>query len=139
MKISEFDLGRKKLINLLNRKKKYLQKKQRMYDLLKEPLIKEYLELAVFLSNHTDEEFDDDLLSIKAFDKLAKKTEQSSGIYMYMGEEKNTNKILLADIETMKRLKTSFDRFEFLKKNNSIFFIEKKIMRKIFLRKNLLK
>ena len=49
--------------------------------------------------------------------------------------KKNTNKILLADIETMKRLKTSFDRFEFLKKNNSIFFIESKNNEKDFFEK----
>ena len=126
MKISEFELGRKKYINLLNRKKKYLQKKQRMHELLKEPLIKEYLEIAVFLSKHTDEEFDEDLLSIKAFDKLAKKTEQSSGIYIYMGEDKITNKVLLADIETLKRFETSSDSFNVLKQNNCIIFIENK-------------
>lgn len=97
-----------------------------MYDLLKEPLIKEYLEIAVFLSQHTDEEFDEDLLCIKSFDKLAKKTEQSCGIYMYMGEEKNTNKILLADIENLKRFTTSPDSFEILKHNNRIIFIENK-------------
>ena len=126
MKTSEFELGRKKYINLLKRKKKYLQKKQRMYDLLKEPLIKEHLEIALFLSQHTDEEFDETLLCINAFDKVAKKTEHPSGIYMYIGEEKNTNKILLADIENMKRLKISFSVFERLKENNSIIFIENK-------------
>lgn len=126
MKTGEFELGRKKYINLLKRKKKYLQKKQRMYDLLKEPLIKEYLEIALFLSQHTDEEFDEALLCINAFDKVAKKTEHPSRIYMYIGEEKNTNKILLADIENMKRLKISFSMFERLKENNSIIFIENK-------------
>ena len=125
MKISELKLGRKKYINLLNRKKKYLQKKQRMYELLKEPLIKEYLEIAVFLSKHTDEEFDEDLLSIKAFDKLARKTEQSNGIYMYMGEDESINKILLADIETLKRFATSSDSFNVLKQNGRIIFIER--------------
>lgn len=64
----------KKYINLLRRKRKYLKKKNRFYELMKDPLIKEYLALSIFLSEHTDDEYDDDLLGIKAFDKLAKKT-----------------------------------------------------------------
>ena len=138
MKTSEFELGRKKYINLLKRKKKYLQKKQRLYDLLKEPLIKEYLEIALFLSEHTDEEFDENLLSINAFDKLAKKTEHSYGIYMYMGSDENTNKILLEDIENFKKFKTSSDSFEALKHNKHIIFIENKNNEQDFYEKKLL-
>lgn len=148
MKESEFDLGRKKYINLLNRKKKYLEKKQRLNDLLKEPLIKEYLETAIFLSKHTDEEFDDNLLSIKAFDKLAKKTEHPSGIYMYMGKCNRNGDytikgdyakyILLVDIETLKRIKVSPSSYETLKQNNRIIFIENKNNEKDFYEKKLL-
>lgn len=125
MNDNEIKLGRKKYINLLKRKKKYLDKKARLYDLLKEPLIKEYLDTALFLSQHTDDEFDDTLLSIKAFDKLAKKTEHTYGIYMYIGEE-SENKVLLVDIENLRKIKTSSDSFEVLKQNNRIIFVENK-------------
>ncbi len=122
MKDSEFSLGRKKYSNLLNRRKKYFEKKQRFYDLLKDPLIKEYLEIAMFLSEHSDEEFDLDLLGIKAFDKLAKKTECSSGIYMYIGN--NNNKIQLVNIETLKKIEVSIENFENLKRHNCVIYIE---------------
>lgn len=124
MNDSEFSLGRKKYKNLLNRRKKYFDKKQRLYDLLQEPLIKEYMEIALFLSEHSDEEFDFDLLGIKAFDKLAKKTEYSYGIYMYMG--KSNNKIQLVNIETLKRTEVSLVNYENLKKHNCVVFIENK-------------
>ena len=122
MNDSEFNLGRKKYTSLLRRRKKYFDKKQRLYDLLQEPLIKEYMEIALFLSEHSDEEFDLDLLSIKAFDKLAKKTECSYGIYMYMG--KSNNKIQLVNIETLKRVEVSLESYNNLKKHDSIVFIE---------------
>lgn len=138
MKISEFNLGRKKYINLLKRKKKYLDKKKRLYDLLKEPLVKEYLDVALFLSKHTEEEYDEDLLGIKAFDKLAKKTEHSNGIYMYMGIRKSTNKIILADIETLKKIEISSTNFETLKENNCVIVIENKNKEKGFYEKKLI-
>ena len=181
MKENEFNLGRKKYINLLKRKKKYLDKKQRLYDLLKEPLIKEYLETAIYLSEHkdsevlkkqrfydllkeplikeyletasfliqhTDEEFDENLLSVKAFDKLAKKTEQPYGIYLYMGKCNRNDDytvngdyakyILLVDIETLKRIKVSPSSYETLKQNNRIIFIENKNNERDFYEKKLL-
>lgn len=124
MNEAEFNLGRRKYKNLLKRKKKYLEKKQRYYDLLKEPLIKEYMEIALFLSEHNDEEFDEDLLSKKAFDKLARKTENSFGFYMYMGQDKD--KVLLANIETMKRISISQSSYIRLKKHNCVINIENK-------------
>lgn len=181
MKESEFNLGRKKYINLLNRKKKHFLKKQRLndllqeplikeyletaiylsehkdievlkkqrfYDLLQEPIIKEYLELAIYLGEHNDKEFDEDLLSVKAFDKLAKKTEQPYGIYMYMGKCNRNDDytvngdyakyILLADIETLKRIKVSPSSYETLKQNNRIIFIENKNNERDFYEKKLL-
>lgn len=126
MNDDEIKLGRKKCTNFLKRRKKYLEKKDRLYELLKEPLIKEYLDIAVFLSEHTDEEFDETMLKIKAFDKLAKKTEHTYGIYMYVGKENNTNKILLVDIENLRKIKISYDSFETLKQNKKIIYIENK-------------
>lgn len=137
MNNAEFDLGRKKYKNLLKRKKKYLEKKQRYYDLLNEPLIKEYMEIALFLSEHNDKEFDEDLLSVKAFDKLAKKTNQSYGIYMYMGKNDETNSILLVDIETLKRITISKSNYETLKENNHVIYIENKNNEKDFYEKKL--
>ena len=122
MNDSEFNLGRKKYTSLLRRRKKYFDKKQRLYDLLKEPLIKEYLDIAVFLSEHSDEEFDLDLLGIKAFDKLAKKTEYPYGIYMYFGKSKD--KIQIVNIETLKKIEVSIENYENLKKHNCIVYIE---------------
>ena len=118
----EFNLGRQKYRNLLKRRKKYFEKKQRFYDLLKEPLIKEYIEIALFLSEHSDEEFDLNLLATKAFDKLAKKTEWSFGIYMYIG--KTNNLIRLINIETLKKVEVSLESYENLKRHDCIVFIE---------------
>ena len=170
MKTSEFDLGRKKYINLLKKKKKHFEKKQRFYDLLKEPLIREYLglavylsehndneldkkqrlydlikepiireylEIAVYLNEHNDNEFDENLLSVKAFDKLAKKTNQPYGIYMYMGKDKEKNMILLTDIETLKRISISESSYETLKHSNRIIYIENKNNEKDFYEKKL--
>lgn len=171
MKESEFNLGRKKYINLLNRKKKHFLKKQRLndllkeplikeyletaiylskhkdievlkkqrfYDLLQEPLIREYLELAVYLSEHNDNEFDEDLLSVKAFDKLAKKTEHPSGIYMYMGKDEETNMVLLADIETLERRNISLSSYVTLSQiYNRVIYIENKNNEKDFYEKKL--
>lgn len=122
MNEAEFNLGRRKYLNLLKRKKKYLEKKQRYYDLLKEPLIKEYLEVALFLSEHNDEEFEEELLGKKAFDKLAKKTKNSFGFYMYMG--KDEDKVLLADIETQRKISVSESSYIRLKKYNCVFYID---------------
>lgn len=66
------------------------------------------------------------MLKIKAFDKLAKKTEHTYGIYMYVGKENNTNKILLVDIENLRKIKISYDSFETLKQNKKIIYIENK-------------
>ena len=126
IKDREFELGRRKYLNLLKRKRKYLKKKSRFYELMKDPLIKEYLELSIFLSEHTDEEYDDDLLIIKAFDKLAKKTEFSRGLYFYIGEDKTNNKILLVNIETKKEIEVTLDSFETLKQHNNVIIIENK-------------
>lgn len=126
IKDSEFELGRRKYLNLLRRKRKYLKKKSRFYELMKDPLIKEYLELSIFLSEHTDDEYDDDLLAIKAFDKLAKKTEGSRGFYFYAGEDKANNKVLLVNIETKKKIEVTHDGFETLKQYNNVVVIENK-------------
>ena len=120
---SEFNLGRKKYLNLLKRRKKYFDKKQRYYDLLKEPLIKEYIEIALFLSEHNDEEFDLNILRKKAFDKLAKKTACSYGIYIYVG--KTNNLIRLVNIETLKKIEVSLKSYENLKEHGCIVFIKK--------------
>lgn len=130
MNDAEFNLGRKKYKNLLKRKKQYLEKKQRYYDLLKEPLIKEYMKIALFLSEHNDEEFDEDLLSKKSFDKLARKTEYPYGIYMYIG--KVNNQIQLANIETLKKIEVSVKGYENLKKHDCIVFIENENMTEDF-------
>ena len=132
MNNSEIKQGRENYSNLFE-ERDYYKKLEMELEVLKEnPLVKRYFEISDKLFAYNRENNDNESLASKAFDNIAKNTEDSKKVYIFMGYFDNEGEYtvtkddieyaLFMDIETMKGFKIPYNECNEFKEKNSIIY-----------------
>ena len=133
MNDNEIKKGRKKYNKLHKEKEYYLNKKQELEELKKDPKVQQYLETVKFLDRHTDKEYQEDVMRHNAFKNLAKRTKNSNNIFIFMGfRNKRSNMAIdpklidyaaFMNIETMELEIVNYSNYKQFCSDNKIIFI----------------
>ena len=85
MNDKEIKQGRKKYNKIQKEKQFYLSKKAELEELKKDPKVQQYLEVAKYLFNHSDKEFENNNVVERSFANLASRTKDSNNILVFLG------------------------------------------------------
>ena len=134
MNESEINKGRKKYKNILREKEFYLEKKKELEELKKDPVVKKYLEIEKYLSKHSDKEFEEKRIVDRAFGNIARRTEDSNNILVFLGFRDGYEKVcihpkqivsaIFMDLETMEEAVIDYRYYEVFCKNRKIVYID---------------